>query len=44
MIEEQRFLDLLQDKRLIDAVNDPTLAAQVRSFDFQKALDYAMKR
>jgi len=44
MIEEQRFLDLLQDKRLIDAVNDPALAAQVRSFDFQKALDYAMKR
>ena len=44
MIEEQRFLDLLQDKRLIDAVNDPTLAAEVRSFDFERALDYAAER
>ena len=44
LIRQQRFLDLLQNPKLIEAMNDPALAAQVRSFDFQKALDYALKR
>lgn len=44
LIKQQRFLDLLQNPKLIEAVNDPALATQVRSFDFQKALDYATKR
>jgi hypothetical protein len=44
IIQEGRFFDLLQNPRLIDAVNDPTLAAQLRSFQFQRALEYAMKR
>jgi hypothetical protein len=44
LIQQQRFLDLLQNPKLIEAMNDPVLAAQVRSFDFQKALDYALKR
>ena len=44
LIQQQRFLDLLQNPKLIEAMNDPILAAQVRSFDFQKALDYALKR
>ena len=44
LIEQQRFLDLLQNPKLIEAMNDPTLAAQVRNFEFQKALDYALKR
>jgi membrane protein required for colicin V production len=44
LIRQQRFLDLLQNPKLIEAMNDPVLAAQVRSFDFQKALDYALKR
>ncbi len=43
MIEHGRFLELLQDQRLIDAANDPALAAQVKSFQFQKALDYATR-
>jgi hypothetical protein len=44
LIAHQRFLDLLQNEKLIGAMNDPTLAAEVRRFDFQKALDYALKR
>ncbi len=44
LIEQQRFLDLLHNQKLIDALNDPTLAAEVRRFDFQKALDYALRR
>ena len=44
LIKQQRFLDLLQNPKVIEAVNDPALSAQVRSFDFQKALDYATKK
>lgn len=44
LIQQQRYLELLQNPKLIEAMNDPTLTAQVRSFDFQKALDYALKR
>ena len=44
MIQEGRFLDLLQDSRIIDAVNDPALANQLKTFQFQRALDYATKR
>lgn len=44
LIQQHRFLDLLQNPKLIEAMNDPILTAQVRSFDFQKALDYALKR
>jgi uncharacterized membrane protein required for colicin V production len=44
LIQEGRFFELLQNPRIIDAANDPGLAAQVRSFQFQKALDYAVKR
>ncbi len=44
MIQGQRFLELLQNPKLIEALNDPALAAQIKSFDFQKALDYALKK
>jgi len=44
LVRQQRYLDLLQNQKLIDAMNDPALAADVRSFDFQKALDYALKK
>ena len=44
LIKQQRFLDLLQHPKLIEAMNDPALVAQVKRFEFQKALDYAMKR
>ena len=44
LIQQGRFLDLLQNPKLIEAMNDPALAAQLRRFDFQKALDYALKK
>ena len=43
MIAQGRFLDLLQNQRIIDAANDPTLADRIKKFDLQKALDYAME-
>ena len=44
LIERKRFMDLLHHPHFIEAMNDPALAAEVRSFDFQKALDYAMRK
>jgi uncharacterized membrane protein required for colicin V production len=44
LIRQGRFLDVLQNPKLIEAMNDPALAAQLRRFDFQKALDYALKK
>ncbi len=44
MIQEGRLLDLLQDSRIINAVNDPALANQLKTFQFQRALDYATKK
>ena len=44
MIEHRRFLDLLRDQRIIDAANDPALASQIKKFDLQRALDYAVQQ
>lgn len=44
LVQEQRFLELLQNSKLINALNDPQLATEVRGFDFQKALDYALQK
>jgi hypothetical protein len=44
MIAQGRFLDLLQDQRVIDAANDEALANRIKQFDLQKALDYATQK
>jgi uncharacterized membrane protein required for colicin V production len=44
MIAQRRLLELVQDPRIIDAANDPTLAAQLKKFDLRKALDYAIQK
>jgi uncharacterized membrane protein required for colicin V production len=44
MIAQGRLLELLQDPRIIDAANDPTLAARLKQFDLHKALDYAIQK
>lgn len=44
LIQHQRYLELLQHPKLIEALNDPALVTQVKSFEFQKALDYALRR
>ncbi len=43
LIAQGRYLELLQDQRIIDAVNDPTLFEQVKKFDLQRALDYSIQ-
>ena len=44
LIQRQRYLELLQNRKLIEAMNDPELARQVKRFQFQEALDYALKK
>jgi len=44
MIAQGRVLDLLQDRRIIDAANDPMLREQIKKFDLQHALDYATQK
>jgi len=44
MIAQGRFLDLIQDQRLIDAANDPALANRIKKFDLQRALDYSAEQ
>jgi hypothetical protein len=44
MIAQRRFLDLLQNQRIIDAANDPALADRIKKFDLQHALDFAVEQ
>jgi hypothetical protein len=44
LIAQGRFLDLLQNPRIIEAANDPVLADRVKKFDIQRALDYALEK
>ncbi|MEP6604359.1 MAG: CvpA family protein [Spartobacteria bacterium] len=43
LIEQGRFLDLLQNRKIVDALNDGTLLQQIKKFDLQRALDYAIQ-
>jgi uncharacterized membrane protein required for colicin V production len=44
MATRRRYLDLLQNDKIIDAANDPDLRARLKSFDVTAALDYAIKK
>ena len=44
LIAQGRYLELLQDQKIIDAANDPTLFEQIKKFDLQRALDYSLQK
>jgi uncharacterized membrane protein required for colicin V production len=44
MIAQGRYLDLLQNEKIIDAANDEGLKAEVKSFDLRAALNYALQQ
>jgi hypothetical protein len=44
IIAQGRIVDLLQNEKIINAANDPTLVQELKKFDLQKALDYATER
>jgi len=43
LIEQGRYFELLQNQRVIDALNDPTLIDQIKGFDLKRALDYSLQ-
>ena len=44
LISQGRFFDLLQNQKILDAANDPSVLQRVKNFDLSAALDYALKR
>jgi uncharacterized membrane protein required for colicin V production len=44
LVAKGRFFDILQNRHVIEAVNDPVLAARIKKFDIQRALDYALEK
>ena len=41
---ERDYLALLRNERIVAAANDPEVAVLLRQFEFQKALDYAIRK
>ncbi len=44
LVAHGHLLELLQNQRIIDAANDPTLRERIGRFDLERALDYALQR
>jgi len=44
MIAQGRFVDLLQNDKVLSAANDPALIEQIKGFDLNAALDYALPK
>jgi hypothetical protein len=44
LIAKGRIFELMKNQRMIDALNDPSLQAQIKKFDLERALDYALQK
>jgi hypothetical protein len=44
LVSHGRFVDLLRNEKILDAFNDPLLMEQIKRFDIDAALDYALER
>jgi hypothetical protein len=44
LIEQGRLIDLLQNQKILDVMNDPTIIQEVKTFDLQRALDFALQQ
>jgi uncharacterized membrane protein required for colicin V production len=42
MLSQGRYIELLQNQKVLDAANDPALRDAVMKFDLRKALDYSL--
>jgi len=43
LIASGQIFELMKNQRIIDALNDPSLQAQIKEFDLERALDYALQ-
>jgi hypothetical protein len=44
LVSAGRFIDLLQNPKILDAANDATVVKNAQAFDLKAALDYALKK
>jgi uncharacterized membrane protein required for colicin V production len=44
LASEGKFFELLQNQKILDAANDATVVKNVKAFDLNAALDYALKK
>lgn len=44
LVTQGRYLDLLQNEKVLDALNDRDLVEQIKKFDVRGALDYALQK
>ena len=44
MIAQGRFFELVQNEKIRAVLNDPSIIEQIKNFDLQRALDYAMQQ
>jgi hypothetical protein len=44
MIAQGRFFELLQNAKIRAVLNDPSIIEQIKNFDLQRALDYALQQ
>jgi hypothetical protein len=44
LIASGHIFELMKNPRMIEAMNDPALQAQVKKFDLEQALDYALQK
>jgi len=44
LIAGGQVFELMKNQRMIDALNDPSLQARIKKFDFERALDYALQK
>jgi hypothetical protein len=44
LISSRRFVDLLRNEKIIETFNDPVLVEEIKHFNLDAALDYALKR
>src|SRR5207253_2548637 len=42
LIASGQVFELMKNQRMIDALNDPSLQARIKTFDLKRALDYAL--
>jgi len=44
LIASGQVFELMKNQRMIDALNDPSLQARIKTFDLERALDYALEK
>ena len=44
LIASGQVFELMKNQHMIDALNDPSLQARIKNFDFERALDYALQK